>query len=83
MNERRRSTRHTKSLRGRLCFNYNGRNSRRPCLILDAFYEGARIIVADPTNIPDYVELHIPKRNRIAHANVRWRHGEKMGLAFS
>jgi hypothetical protein len=44
MNERRRSSRH---LRGRLYFDRNGRKSR-PCQILDAFYEGARIIVDNP-----------------------------------
>jgi hypothetical protein len=82
MKERRRSTRHAKCLRGRLYFNSSGRYSR-PCLVLDAFYEGARIIVDDPTGVPDEVELYIPKKNRRAHANVRWRHGERIGLTFS
>jgi hypothetical protein len=26
--------------------------------------------------------LYIPKRKRIAHASVRWRHGDKLGLAL-
>jgi hypothetical protein len=83
MNERRRrSTRHTKCLRGRLYFTRNGRESE-PCLILDAFYEGARIVVDHPTLIPDEVELYIPKKNRRAHASVRWRHGKRIGLALS
>jgi hypothetical protein len=82
MNERRRSTRHMKCLLGRLYFGRNARNSQ-PCLVLDAFYEGARIIVDNPTSVPDEVELYIPKKNRRAHASVRWRHGERIGLTFS
>ncbi len=82
MNERRRLSRRTKCLRGRLYFNSNGRKSRS-CQILDAFYEGARIIVDNPARIPDEVDLYIPKKKRIAHASVRWRHGRKLGLALS
>ena len=82
MNERRRLSRRTKCLRGRLYFNSNGRKSR-PCQILDAFYEGARIVVDNPARIPNEVDLYIPKKKRIAHASVRWRHGRKLGLAFS
>ena len=79
MNERRRSSRR---LRGRLYFDHNGRKSR-PCQILDAFYEGARIIVDNPARIPDQIDLYIPKKKRIAHASVRWRHGRRLGLALS
>ena len=82
MNERRPLSRRTKCLRGRLYFNRNGRKSR-PCQILDAFYEGARIVVDNPARIPDEVDLYIPKKKRIAHASVRWRHGRKLGLSFS
>ena len=79
MNERRRSSRRP---RGRLFFDRNGRKSR-PCQILDAFYEGARIIVDNPARIPDQIDLYIPKKKRIAHASVRWRHGRRLGLALS
>ena len=82
MNERRQSSHRAKCLRGRLYFYRNGRQSR-PCQILDAFYEGARIIVENPARIPDEVKLYIPTKKRIAHASVRWRHGHKMGLALS
>ena len=43
MSERRRSSR---CLRGRLYFYRNGRKSQR-CLILDAFYEGARMVMTE------------------------------------
>ena len=82
MNERRRSSRRTKCLRGWLYFGRNGRKSR-PCQILDAFYEGARTVVDHPTRIPDEVELYIPKKNRRAQASVRWRHGKRIGLALA
>ena len=82
MNERRRSSSRASRLRGRLYFDRNGRKSR-PCQILDAFYEGARIVVDNPACIPDEVDLYIPKKKRIAHASVRWRHGRKLGLALS
>jgi hypothetical protein len=65
MNERRQSSRRP---RGRLYFDRNGRKSR-PCQILDAFYEGARIIVDNPARIPDEVDIYIPKKKRIVHAD--------------
>jgi hypothetical protein len=82
MNERRRLSRRTKCQRGRLYFYRNGRKSR-PCQILDAFYEGARIVVDNPARIPDELKLYIPTRKRIAHASVRRRYGHKLGLSLS
>jgi hypothetical protein len=79
MNGRRRSPR--QCLRGRVYFN-NGRKSR-PCVIRDIAYEGARIVVADPVDIPNEIDLHIPKRKPIAHASVRWRRGDKLGLVLN
>jgi hypothetical protein len=81
MGERRRSTRDPTYLAGVIYFNH-GRDSLS-CVIHDYSYEGARIVIFDPINVPDEVELHIPERNRLVHATVRWRHGDKIGLAFS
>ena len=64
MQERRRSPRQTKCLRGRIFFN-NGRKSL-PCLIRDVAYEGARIIIANPADIPNEIDLYIPERRRIS-----------------
>ena len=85
MQERRRSTRRTTArvLRGRVYFYVNNRRASLPCLIRDMAYEGARIILADRSNIPDEVDLYIPERKRIAHASVQWRRGGKIGLALS
>ena len=81
MQEQRQLQRQTLCLRGLVYFN-NGRKWQ-PCLIRDVAYEGARIIVAKPADIPNEIDLYIPKRKRIARASVRWRHGEKLGLALS
>ena len=81
MDERRKSIRQRSSLRGRIYFN-DGRASVS-CLIHDISYEGARIVILDSIDIPNEIKLCIPEKNRIMHANVRWRHDNKIGLAFS
>ncbi len=81
MEERRRSIRQKCFLRGRVYLD-GGRESV-DCLIRDiSYYEGARIIFYDPVNIPDVVELYIPDKKRTMSARVKWRHGNKVGLAF-
>ena len=81
MDERRRSTRDPTYLPGVIYFNH-GRDSRS-CVVRDYSYEGARIVIFDPINVPNEVELHIPERNRLMHATVRLRRGNKIGLTFS
>jgi hypothetical protein len=81
MQERRRSPRQIKCLRGRVYFNKSRKSL--PCLIRDIAYEGAPIIIVNPPDIPNEMELYVPKTRRLAHASVRWRHGEKFGLALS
>ncbi len=81
MPERRRSLRQNGKLRGRIYFK-DGRTSVS-CLIHDISYEGARIVIFDPVDIPNEIKLCIPEKNRIMRANVRWRHDKKIGLAFS
>ena len=80
MNERRRSVRQRSRLRGRVYFNQGG---SLPCLIRDISYEGARIELLELIDIPDTIDLHIPTKNRMMHASVRWRHGNRIGVAFS
>jgi PilZ domain len=81
MDERRRSAREPTYLLG-VIYSNHGRDALS-CVIRDYSYEGARIEIFDPINVPDELELHIPQRNRLVHATVRWRHGNKIGLAFS
>ena len=81
MVERRRSVRQNCRLCGRVHFN-DGRNSKsEPCTIRDISYEGARIELSDPVDIPDAIDLYIPRQHRMA--SVRWRHGNRVGVAFS
>jgi hypothetical protein len=77
MDERRRSVRQKIRLRGRVYFN-DGRNWAN-CLIRDISYEGARIVFTNRVKIPDAFLLTIPEKNRMVHANVRWRHGNRIG----
>ena len=44
-------------MRGRVYFN-NGRKSL-PCLIRDVAYEGARIILTDPADIPNEIDAEL------------------------
>jgi hypothetical protein len=81
MEDRRHLTRQPAFLHGVVYFN-DGRGSL-PCDIRDISYEGARIVISDPIEIPDEIELHIPDKHWLTHASVRWRHGNKFGLAFS
>ena len=81
MNERRRSVRKRSRLRGRLYFN-DGRDLLL-CRIHDISYEGARIDLFKPVEIPDVIKLYIPAKKRLMQGNVRWRHGNKVGVAFS
>jgi hypothetical protein len=81
MQERRRSTRHESRLRGRIYFD-DGRASVS-CLIQDISYEGARIAILDHVDIPSEIKLCIPEKNRMLRASVRWRHDNRIGLAFS
>jgi len=81
MQERRRSPRHNCRLCGRIYFD-NGRTSVS-CLIQDISYEGARIVIFQPIDIPNEIKLCIPEKNRMVRASVRWRHENRIGLAFS
>ena len=78
MQERRLSVREKCHLRGRVYFS-DGRKSRR-CLIRDISYEGARIDLFDPIDIPEEIKLYVPAKKRIMRATVQWRHGKRIGV---
>ena len=83
MKERRRSVRQNCRLNGRIHFNDGRKSKSLPCTIRDISYEGARIELSDATDIPDAIDLYIPQKHRILHASVRWRHGNRVGVAFT
>jgi hypothetical protein len=80
MGERRRSVRQKSFLRG--CVYFNKRRGALDCLIRDISDQGARIIFSEAVNVPDVVELYIPQKEKTLRAQVQWRHGDEIGLAF-
>jgi len=80
MAERRVTQRQKSFLRG--CVYFNKRTRSLDCLIRDFSEHGARIIFSENVTVPDMVELHIPQKQRTLRAQVQWRHGDEIGLAF-
>jgi hypothetical protein len=80
MNERRIAHRQKSFLRG--CIYFNNRRSAADCLIRDISDTGARLIFSSAIAIPDVVDLYIPQKEQTLRAQVQWRHGDELGVAF-
>ena len=80
MAERRTSARKKSFLRGRIL--YNNRQNALDCLIRDLSEQGANLVFADTTTIPEAVELYIPQKDQTLRAQVQWRAGDEVGVAF-
>lgn len=80
MGERRVAARHKSFLRGKVYF--NKRLSTLDCLVRDISATGARLIFPQPVTMPDSVELYIPQKDEMLRADVQWRRGEEVGVAF-
>jgi hypothetical protein len=80
MAERRASPRQKSFLRG--CIYFNNRRSSADCLIRDVSETGARLIFSGTVAIPDVVDLYIPQKEQTLRAQVQWRHGDEIGVAF-
>jgi hypothetical protein len=52
------------------------------CMIRDISSRGARLDFSGTTPTPDVFELYIPLKEQTLRANVTWRCGEKVGVAF-
>jgi hypothetical protein len=81
MTERRRSNRQKSFLRG--CIYFNNRRSATDCLVRDISPSGARLIFSDAISIPDVVELYLAQKQQTLRAEVHWRRGEEVGVAFT
>jgi hypothetical protein len=79
--ERRVSTRQKSLLRGRIL--YNNRRNSVDCVIRDISSQGARLVFSDAVTVPDVVDLYIPHKEQTLRAEVHWRNGEEVGVAFS
>ena len=80
MNDQRISIRQRSFLQGRIYFN-NGRSSV-DCLIRDLSETGARLKFSDAITTPEVLELHIPNKQETHRAQVQWRRGDEIGVAF-
>ena len=80
MAERRIAARHKSFLRGKIYF--NKRLSSVDCLVRDISATGARLIFSQAVTTPDTVELYIPQKDETLRADVQWRHGTEVGVAF-
>ena len=78
--ERRRVARQKSFLRGMIYF--NDRRSVADCLIRDISPFGARLMFSDAVSTPDTFDLYIPQREQTLRAEVIWRIGRDVGVAF-
>jgi hypothetical protein len=81
MGERRGYRRQKSFLRGFVYF--DKRRGVMGCLVRDFSDDGARIIFSENVTIPDVINLHIPQREQTWRAQVQWRRGDEVGLAFT
>lgn len=78
--ERRRSLRKPTFVNS--CIVYGAEIQIVACTIRDLSEGGARISVSSPELVPDHLTLLEPIRLIAYEANVRWRYGALLGLAF-
>ena len=80
MSERRNTTRKKSFLQGRVYF--NNRRSALDCLVRDISETGAKLIFSGAVQTPDVIELYVPQKEQTLRAEVQWRHGDEIGVAF-
>jgi hypothetical protein len=61
---------------------FDKRRGVMSCLIRDLSETGARIVFSETVTIPEHIHLHIPQREKTIRAQVQWRRGDEIGLAF-
>ena len=68
-------------LRG--CISYNKQAAAADCLVRDMSDTGAKLELSENVVIPYLIDLYIPKKDETLRANVLWRYGNLMGVAFT
>ena len=53
------------------------------CMIRDISPKGAKLDFQGTTPTRDVFDLYISQKDQVLRANVMWRHGEKVGVAFA
>jgi hypothetical protein len=79
--DRRVSPRVKTFLRG--CISYNKQAAATDCLVRDMSDTGAKLELSENVVIPYLIDLYIPKKDETLRANVLWRYGNLMGVAFT
>ena len=78
--ERRKHTRTSSYLGGRVAFNHL--YATTDCLIRNISPEGCRLVFHAPTALPAHFVLSIPTREQAINARLVWRTEKEAGVAF-
>ncbi len=79
MHEKRIEARHETYMAGRVAL--SGAQTC-DCKIRDISAQGARLMFADPTIVPDEFELLVLTTGELLRVSARWRHGRQIGVRF-
>ncbi len=80
MIERRKSTRNRSLLGARVVF--NARSSTMSCMVKNYSEDGALLKFGEVPYIPDQIEILLDNRNTLMPAQIVWRNGATVGVAF-
>lgn len=80
MFERRKTQRFPAFLGGVISFAQHRASAE--CIIRNQSGNGARLVLYDPSFIPDEFELTIPQRQTTLRARTRWRDYDSLGIEF-
>ncbi len=81
MTERRAQARHRTFIKGRIYF--NNRLSSMDCIVRDVTDAGARLEFSDAVTLPEIFELHVPSKDENFQAQIKWRSGSQIGVAWT
>jgi hypothetical protein len=81
MKERRSRARQKSFLKGHIYFD-EGR-SCLDCLVRNLSSLGAKLTVSNLTELPDLIEVSIPKKKKTYPARILWRGNDEIGVSFS
>lgn len=62
---------------------FNQQNTTLDCVVRNLSDHGALLVISDAVALPAAFDLEIPHRKRSYNAMVRWRSGDRVGLAFA
>ena len=65
------------------CVTFNRQNSTLDCLVRNLSDNGAQLQLSDTVALPSSFDLEIAKQQRSYSAHIRWRAGERIGVAFA